>query len=126
MVAVCTFANAAAAETTVYIDRDGNVVQQVFTVPQTFNGGTEQAAVVPQTRTQATGTASLQVIPNNTTGTAPTTVIVTDMTTNRCQHCDAWRYSGLYIGGFPWYWHPHLHGHPHFNKGGHKRRFGHR
>lgn len=60
LAALVFVSGAAAEDATVYIDRYGNVVKQVFAVPQTFDTGAGKTAAGEQAGTPRTGTAGLQ------------------------------------------------------------------
>ena len=60
LAALAFVSGAAAEDATVYVDRYGNVVKQVFAVPQTFDAGTGKTTAGGQAGTPGTGTAGLQ------------------------------------------------------------------
>lgn len=126
LAALAFVSGAAAEDATVYVDWYGNVVKQVFAVPQTFDAGTGKTTAGGQAGTLGTGTAGLQGEAGGTeTGVRPVTVVVTDTVPDRCGRCDGWRYARPYFGDFPGYWHPYRYHHPHFYRWRHNRHFRH-
>lgn len=103
LAALAFVSGAAAEDATVYIDRYGNVVKQVFAVPQTFDTGAGKTA----------------------SGAGPVTVVVTDAVPDRCGRCDGWRYTRPHFADFPGYWYPYRYHHPHFYRWRHNRHFRH-
>ena len=99
LAALAFVSGAAAEDATVYVDRYGNVVKQVFAVPQTFDAGAGKTTAGGQAGTPGTGTAGLQGEAGGTeTGVRPVTVVVTDTRAlRRLALCAAvlWRFSGV-------------------------------
>lgn len=126
LAALAFVSGAAAEDATVYIDRYGNVVKQVFAVPQTFDTGAGKTAAGEQAGTPRTGTAGLQGETGGTaSGAGSVTVVVTDTVPDRCGRCDGWRYTRPHFADFPGYWYPYRYHHPHFYRWRHNRHFRH-